>query len=53
MYSKYMGGLKWKLCYKKSRVSASARMPPLVLTLNAILVQEVGSGSGGRADLSD
>ena len=30
MYSQYMGGLKWKLCYKKSRVLASARMPPLV-----------------------
>ena len=25
-----MGGLKWRLCYKKSRVLASARMPPLV-----------------------
>ena len=25
-----MSGLKWKLCYKKSRVLASARMPPLV-----------------------
>ena len=31
MYSQYMGGLKWKLCYKKSRVLASARMPPLVI----------------------
>ena len=30
MYSQYMGGLKWKLCHKKSRVLASARMPPLV-----------------------
>ena len=25
-----MGGLKWRLCYKKSRVLASARMPTLV-----------------------
>ena len=32
MYSQYMGGLKWKLCYKKSRVLASARMPPLMKT---------------------
>ena len=30
MYSQYMSGLKWKLCYKKSWVLASARMPPLV-----------------------
>ena len=29
MYTLYMSGLKWKLCYKKSRVLASARMPPL------------------------
>ena len=26
-----MDGLKWKPCYKKSRVLASARVPPLVL----------------------
>ena len=32
MYSQYMGGLKRKLCYKKSRVLASARMPPLIST---------------------
>ena len=30
MYTLYMSGLKWKLCYKKSRVLASARMPPLI-----------------------
>ena len=30
MYTLYMSGLKWKLCYKKSQVLASARMPPLV-----------------------
>ena len=27
-----MSGLKWELCYKKSRVLASARMPPLLVT---------------------
>ena len=32
MYSQYMGDLKLKLCYKKSRVLASVRMPPLELT---------------------
>ena len=30
VYSQYMGGLKWKPCYKRSRVLASARVPPLV-----------------------
>ena len=30
-----MDGLKWKTCYKKSRVLASARMPPLVFTIFA------------------
>ena len=29
-----MGGLKWKLCCKKSRVLASARMPPLFVTVS-------------------
>ena len=28
-----MDGLKRELCYKKSRVLASARMPPLLITL--------------------
>ena len=31
MYTLYLGGLKWKPCYKKSRVLASARVPPLVI----------------------
>ena len=31
VYSQYMGGLKWKPWYKKSRVLASARVPPIVL----------------------
>ena len=30
VYSQYMGGLKWKPCYKKSRALASARVPPLL-----------------------
>ena len=30
--SQYMGGLKWKPCYKKSRALASARVPPLLHT---------------------
>ena len=30
VFSQYMGGLKWKPCYKKSRALASARVPPLV-----------------------
>ena len=32
VYSQYMGGLKWKPCYKKSRALASARVPPLLHT---------------------
>ena len=33
-----MGGLKWKLCYKKSRVLASARMPPLICVYTCVCV---------------
>ena len=32
VWSQYMGGLKWKPCYKKSRALASARVPPLLHT---------------------
>ena len=48
--SKWIGSCwVWKKTSGSGRVSGTR----WVLTLNAILVQEVGSGSGGRADLSD
>ena len=33
-----MGGLKRNLCYKKSRVLASARMPPLVASQYSMFI---------------
>ena len=35
-----MDGLKWKPCYKKSRVLASARMPPLMYTSNKLCASQ-------------
>ena len=39
VYSQYRGGLKWKLCYKKSRALASARVPPLVYRVSQKIVK--------------